>query len=144
MIGITMALISLAAVVFIIYPLLKRENSIAEKKRVDDGSGDMALRKESVYASLKELEFDYQTGKLSREDYEGLRSDLENMALSLLKKADRVKEEKDRHKTTDEEIELEVLKVRKKKGLPPHKKRGEGKQDTKEETAGDPDNERKE
>lgn len=139
-----MALISLVAVAFIIYPLLKGENSIAEETRVDDGLGDMALRKESVYASLKEVEFDYQTGKLSREDYEGLRSDLESMALSLLKKADRVKEGKDRNRTVEEEIELEVLEVRKKKGLSPHKKRGEGKQDRKEETAGGLNNDRKE
>ncbi len=143
MIGITMALISLAALAFIIYPLLKREDSIAEKKRVDDGLGDVALRKESVYASLKELEFDYQTGKLSRDDYQELRSDLESMALSLLKRADGVKEEKDRHKTIDEEIELEVLKLRKRKGLSSPKKRGGGKQDAKKETEGGPDNDQK-
>ena len=144
MIGLTIGLISLAAVAFIIYPLLKRENSITEKERVEDESGDSVLKKESVYASLKEVEFDYQTGKLSRQDYQGLRSDLESMALSLLKKADRAKEEKDRHKTIEEEIELEVLKVRKKKGLSAHKEPGEGKRPTKEESAGGLDNDRKE
>lgn len=144
MIWITMALISLAAVAFIIYPLLKGENSIAEETRVDDRLGDIALGKESVYASLKEVEFDYQTGKLSRQDYQELRSDLESMALSLLKKADRVKEGKDRSRTIEEEIELELLKVRKKKGLSPRKKKGEGKQDRKEETAGGLNNDRKE
>ncbi|KKM18937.1 hypothetical protein LCGC14_1660710 [marine sediment metagenome] len=144
MIWMTMALISLAAVAFIVYPLLKGENSIVQEKRADDGLGDIALRKESVYASLKEVEFDYQTGKLSREDYEGLRSDLESMALSLLKEADRPKEEKDRHKTIDEEIELEVLKARKKKALSSHKERGEGKRDIKEETEGGLNNDQKE
>ena len=143
MIWLTMALISLAAVAFIIYPLLKRENGVVEEKRADDGLGDIVLGKESVYASLKEIEFDYQTGKLSREDYQELRSDLESMALSLLKRADGVKEEKDRHKTIDEEIELEVFKVRKKKGLSSHKERGEGKRDTKEETEGGLNNDRK-
>ncbi len=144
MIWMTMAFISLAAVVFIVYPFLKRENSIVEEKRAEDGSGDIGLRKESVYASLKEVEFDYQTGKLSREDYQGLRSDLESMALSLLKKADLVKEEKGRGRTMEEEIESEVLKLRKKKGLSSHKKRGEDKQDTKEKTAGGLKNDRKE
>nr|NIN92678.1 hypothetical protein [bacterium]NIO18670.1 hypothetical protein [bacterium] len=84
---------------------------------VNNGRGDLVLEKESVYASLKELEFDYQTGKLSWEDYERLRSDLESMAVSLLKKADRAKEGKDRKKTIEEEIELEVLRLRKKKDL---------------------------
>ncbi len=144
MIWITMAFVSLAVVAFIIYPLLKGEKGIVEEKRSDDGLGDIVLGKESVYASLKELEFDYQTGKLSRQDYQELRSDLESMALSLLKRADRVKEGKDRNRTIEEEIELEVLKVRKKKGVSPHKKRGEGKQDRKEETVGGLNNDRKE
>ncbi len=144
MIWMTMALIGLAAVAFVIYPFLKGENSIVEEKEAEDGLGDIVLGKESVYAGLKEVEFDYQTGKLSREDYEELRSDLESMALSLLKKADRTKEEKDKHKTIGEEIELEVLKVRKKKGLSSHKERGGGKRDTKEETAGGLNNDRKE
>ena len=144
MIGLTIGLISLAAVAFIIYPLLKRENSITEKERVEDESGDSVLKKESVYASLKEVEFDYQTGKLSRQDYQGLRSDLESMALSLLKKADRAKEEKGRSRTIEEEIEAEVLKVRKKKGLSAHKEPGEGKRPTKEESEGGLNNDRKE
>ncbi len=144
MIWMTMALISLAAVAFIVYPLLKGENSIVQEKRADDGLGDIALRKESVYASLKEVEFDYQTGKLSREDYEGLRSDLESMALSLLKEADRPKEEKDKHKTIEEEIELQVLKVRQEKGLSSAKKRRKDKQETKEGTSGDLNNDQKE
>lgn len=144
MTGITMALISLLAVAFIVYPLLKRENSIAAKERVDNGSGDIVLRKESVYANLKELEFDYQTGKLSRQDYQELRSELESMALSLLKEADRPKEEKDRHKTIEEEIELEVLKVREGKGLSSAKKRRKVRQETKEGTPGDLNNDQKE
>ena len=144
MIWMTMAFISLAAVAFVIYPFLKRESSIVEEKRAEDGLGDIVLGKESVYASLKELEFDYQTGKLSREDYQELRSDLENMALSLLKRADRVKEEKGRGRTMEEEIEAGVLKLRKKKGLSSHKKRGEDKQDTKEKSAGGLKNDRKE
>ena len=50
----------------------------------------------------------------------------------------------DKHKTIGEEIELEVLKVRKKKGLPSHKGRKRDKQDRKEETAGGRNNDRKE
>ncbi len=102
---------------FIVYPLIKKENRAPKENEVNNGRGDLVLEKESVYASLKELEFDYQTGKLSWEDYERLRSDLESMAVSLLKKADRAKEGKDRKKTIEEEIELEVLRLRKKKDL---------------------------
>lgn len=117
MIEIRMVFIGLAVAGFIIYPLIRGKNSTPGKNRANDKLQDFALEKESVYASLKELEFDYRTGKLSREDYEGLRSELESTAVSLIKKADRAKEEKDRQKTTEEEIELEVLRLRKKKDL---------------------------
>lgn len=117
MIAITIVFIGLVAMVFIVYPLIKKENRAPKENEVNNGRGDLVLEKESVYASLKELEFDYQTGKLSWEDYERLRSDLESMAVSLLKKADRAKEGKDRKKTIEEEIELEVLRLRKKKDL---------------------------
>lgn len=117
MIEIRMVFIGLAVAGFIIYPLIRGKNSTPGKNRANDKLQDFALEKESVYASLKELEFDYRTGKLSRQDYEGLRSELESTAVSLIKKADRAKEEKDRQKTTEEEIELEVLRLRKKKDL---------------------------
>jgi cytochrome c-type biogenesis protein CcmI len=120
---ITMVFISLAAVVFIVYPLIKRGNSTSRENRANNELRDLVLEKESVYASLKELEFDYRTGNLSRNDYEELRSELESVAVSLLKKADQAKEEKDRQKTTEQEIELEVLRLRKKKDFPPDKER---------------------
>ena len=123
MLTIALAFISLVAVVFIVYPLIKRKNNNRKENKVNNKLQDLVLKKESVYASLKELEFDYRTGKLSPEDYEELRSELKDIAVSLLKKADREKEEKDREKTIEEEIELEVLKIRKKKDLPPHKER---------------------
>lgn len=123
MTAITMVLIGLVAVLFIIYPLIKRKNNTSKENKANNEPQDLVLEKESVYASLKELEFDYQTGKLSREDYEGLRSQLESIAVSLLKKADRVKEGKGREKTIQEEIELEVLRLRKKKDLPADKER---------------------
>ncbi|TET46086.1 c-type cytochrome biogenesis protein CcmI [Candidatus Aerophobetes bacterium] len=123
MLTIALAFISLVAVVFIVYPLIKRENNNRKENKANNKLQDLVLKKESVYASLKELEFDYRTGKLSPEDYEELRSELKDIAVSLLKKADREKEEKDREKTIEEEIELEVLKIRKKKDLPPHKER---------------------
>ncbi len=41
-----------------------------------------------LYADLKELEFDYQAGKLSESDYEELRHDPENQAAMVLKEID--------------------------------------------------------
>ncbi|MFQ6067896.1 MAG: c-type cytochrome biogenesis protein CcmI [bacterium] len=123
MTAILMVFISLATAVLIVYPLIKRRSNTPKKNKASNELRDFVQKKESVYANLKELEFDYLTGKLSRQDYEGLRSELESIAVSLLKKADRVKEEKVREKTIEEEIELEVLRLRKKKDLPADKER---------------------
>lgn len=123
MIEISMVFVGLAVAGFIIYPLIRGKNSTPGKNRANDKLQDFALEKESVYASLKELEFDYRMGKLSRKDYEGLHSELENTAVSLIKKADRAKEGKGREKAIEEEIELEVLRLRKKKDLSADKER---------------------
>ncbi len=43
-----------------------------------------------LYADLKELEFDYQAGKLSEADYAGLRGDIELKAATVLEQLDRI------------------------------------------------------
>ena len=44
--------------------------------------------KQTVYTAIKELEFDYQAGKLSLEDYEQARHSYELRAIALLKQID--------------------------------------------------------
>ena len=43
-----------------------------------------------LYADLKELEFDFQAGKLSEADYTGLRGDIEIKAATILEQLDRI------------------------------------------------------
>jgi len=51
----------------------------------DPGPRAQLLQKRSrLYADLKELEFDYQQGKLSQADYDGLRRDVETKAATVL------------------------------------------------------------
>ena len=45
-------------------------------------------RKEQLYASIKELEFDHSLGKLSDEEYHRQRSTLENQAVDILRELD--------------------------------------------------------
>ncbi len=49
---------------------------------------DLQAQKKSLYATLRELEFDYHAGKLSEADYTSLRTEYEAQALSLLKELD--------------------------------------------------------
>ena len=90
------------------------------------------IEKESLYAALKEIEFDYDLGKLSKEDYEELQKRYKFQAASILKEIDDVRIKTDsidleekiekeitlmgKAKLTDEEeIEREILMARKSK-----------------------------
>jgi hypothetical protein len=49
---------------------------------------ELLAEKQMMYAAIKELEFDYQAGKLSLEDYEQARQSYELRAIALLKQID--------------------------------------------------------
>ncbi len=59
---------------------------------LEDSSERSSLLQERarLYADLKELEFDYQAGKLSEADYTGLRGDIEIKAATVLEQLDRL------------------------------------------------------
>jgi rRNA maturation endonuclease Nob1 len=81
------AFIIIAAAIFAIsYPfLLQRRRgaySLSEENR--NQTVDLNFRKESLYTTIKELDFDFRTGKLSPEDYEELRGKYREKAMALL------------------------------------------------------------
>ena len=72
-------LIILAACAFILYPLFRsstRYQKIAQGKR--SHTAELLHRKKLVFDTIKDLEFDRSTGKLSREDFEQLHREHEN------------------------------------------------------------------
>ena len=48
--------------------------------------------KQTLYAAIKEVEFDYQAGKLALEDYQQTRHSYEQRAVALLEQIDRLGE----------------------------------------------------
>lgn len=54
----------------------------------------MLVRKEETLLSIKELEFDFKTGKISQEDYEQMREKLEAEAVAVLERIDQLEKEK--------------------------------------------------
>ena len=50
-------------------------------------------RKETVYENIKDLDFEYKMGKLSDEDYQGLRRDYEQQAFGLMREIEQIKPE---------------------------------------------------
>jgi F0F1-type ATP synthase membrane subunit b/b' len=81
--------------VFVMQPLLQSKNKSRQKKISSNHvAGDLLERKETVYAAIKEIEFDYQMGKLSEEDYNSLRQQYKDEAVSILKKLDTFQSQK--------------------------------------------------
>src|SRR3972149_3319597 len=94
-------LIVLAASAFVIYPLVWGTRSGAV---VDEAEQEFLSQKERVYTAIKDLDFDYQTGKLAEEDYLSLREKFKGQAVSLLKQAESAEKED----SVDYEVEKEI------------------------------------
>lgn len=58
----------------------------------------LLVRKEEVLLSIKDLEFDLKTDKISEEDYQGLRNKLELDAVALLERLEELEKEKQKGK----------------------------------------------
>jgi cytochrome c-type biogenesis protein CcmH len=54
-----------------------------------EGGSPLVLERDRLYADLREIEFDYRSGKLSRADYEAMRDDYEARAAAILAELDR-------------------------------------------------------
>ena len=84
--------IFLASVVsfYVVFPIIQARTQIGSWKSPSSNNyaGDLIERKEAIYAAIKDIEFDYQMGKLSKEDYHELRQQYKDEAVRLLKKID--------------------------------------------------------
>jgi hypothetical protein len=76
-------LLALAVVGFVGYPLL-RQDWEEEEVELPEELQDLYRRKESTYSALKELEFDFRTGKLSQTDFNELDAKYRSEAIELL------------------------------------------------------------
>jgi hypothetical protein len=88
--------IAVVVVAFVAAPffLLEKSEPDAEAKPKDPDAGvalaDLLAEKETVYAAIQELDFDFKSGKLSTEDHAMLRRRQEEHAASILKQLDEI------------------------------------------------------
>ncbi len=91
MLWLTIGLAILVAVVTIYYvarPLLQEQRSLQSTD--DDALGELIARKDTVLLNIKEVEFDYRTGKLNEEDYQRYNVRLRQQAVSLIKQIEKL------------------------------------------------------
>jgi ribosomal protein L40E len=75
------------SIVYVANPFLTRQTP-AKVKLPQKKPGDLKAERLAVLATLKDLEFDHQTGKVAEEDYSALRAQLLTEAASLLPEKD--------------------------------------------------------
>lgn len=86
---ILMAVILVGVGVFVSEPLLRaRTNNMLVDEYVDTPVHHLLSRKDSIYIAMKDLEFDFTTGKLSDQDYKELREKFAAQAAQVLKEID--------------------------------------------------------
>ncbi|HSB67933.1 MAG TPA: hypothetical protein VLT62_01180 [Candidatus Methylomirabilis sp.] len=84
--------IAVVAVAFVAAPFFfatrRSPEPAAKDPDASDALADLLAEKETVYAAIQELDFDFKSGKLSAEDHDMLRRRHEEHAASVLKRID--------------------------------------------------------
>lgn len=104
-------LLAVATFAFVVYPLIKRRPPSAGP--AEDGKlGELHFKRDTTYSMLKELEFDFQSGILTEEDYRDLEAKYKSKAISVLKGIDDLKDGSRLEAEAEAEIERQVQQLR--------------------------------
>jgi len=104
-------LLTVATFAFVAYPLFKRRLRSVDSVE-NEKLQELHSKRDTTYAMLKELEFDFQSGILTEEDYRELEARYKGKAISILRDIDDVAE----GSGVEEKIERQVLELRRDKG----------------------------
>jgi len=85
---------------------VKTADTTAEKLKSLDN------QKEALYSAIRDIDFDYSLGKLSKDDYEELKSKYKLEAASVLQEMDQTQKQSET-KSPDYELEQEISSYRK-------------------------------
>ncbi|MEE9258971.1 MAG: hypothetical protein V3U37_05475 [Nitrospinaceae bacterium] len=96
----------LIAVGIPLFGKLSQEKLLSSPDELEEEYKHLLVRKEEVLISIKELEFDLKTDKVSGADYEDLRKDLEEEAVSILERLDQLETEKKKGKSFSKHANL--------------------------------------
>ncbi len=97
-------LIAVAMAAYVVFPLLSAETSGGTLPLDVTVLGDLKRRRLVVYDNLKDLEFEYQSGKIAREDYEAIRTNYLGEAAGLMAAT----QEAEQLKQNDAVVEREI------------------------------------
>jgi len=81
-------LIVAAVLVYIGWPLYRPESAVVTAVEEGDDYHKLLYKKDASLMAIKDLEFDYKTGKIDEEDYSELKRSFETNAVEVLKAID--------------------------------------------------------
>ncbi len=107
---IVITIISIGILYYVVYPLRRPKYRFAG---IPGDSGDNRISslqqsKNETLKAIKEIDFEYQMGNLSEEDYESLKADYQDRALQILQKIDQLQN----GNQDDDPIEAEIRRYR--------------------------------
>lgn len=98
-------LISFILLAYVIQPLLQKKYKLIYVPFIKiNEKEDLLEKKDEMLGALKEIEFEYQMGKLSKKDYNELKRDYEINALKILKELDTKNNGDSKNDLIEEEI----------------------------------------
>jgi len=83
-------LMAIGLVVCVGEPLVRRVSYESHGREDHNEAASLVLQKEMVYGAIRDLDFDFQTGKVDQKDYSALRQQLEREAVHILRQLDAV------------------------------------------------------
>lgn len=115
-------IITAAAAIYIALPFFIQKKDLAKEALVNSYTKEeypitaklkiLDNKKETLVSAIRDIEFDYGLGKLSKEDFEELNNKYKLEAASVLKEMDEIQKQ-DSRQTSGDEIESEILSYRK-------------------------------
>ena len=105
------ALLIVGTFAFVLRPLIAHDSpSFGRDKGAQAPAGELIARRDALYAALKDAEFDRETGKLTEEDYQVVRTRTMAEAAGVLRQLDGLTPEAEA--AFDAEIEAAVARLR--------------------------------
>ncbi len=101
-------LLGTALLVYLILPLFNRSDIFPEVNPTEARMQTLSLEREQSYSALVDLDEDYETGKLSKKDYQELRA-------ALMQDTARIISQLETDAMTDVESEIERYKQQKRR-----------------------------
>lgn len=95
------AVLLILAFYWIVKPLRSDDQALQQLDEERD-------EKEAVFSTLNEIEFDFHTKKISKDDYQHLKSDYEQEAMDLLRKQELDLDDYEVNQELEDEIEREI------------------------------------